>query len=386
MMFVLKLIFRNALRHKLRSVLTVVGVAVAVLAFGLLRTLVAAWYLGVESSSSSRLITRNAISLVFLLPAAYQEKIRQVPGVTAVSYGNWFGGVYIDEKNFFPNFAVEPRTYLDLYPEYVLSPEERKAFLVDRKGCVVGRNLAERFGWKTGDIVTLRGTIFPGQWEFVVRGVYRGAERTTDVTQFFFHWDYLNESVRKTAPRRADQVGFYVIGLASPDLAAEVSLLVDGMFRNSVAETLTETERAFQMSFVSMTEAIIVAIRIVSYVVIVIIMVVAANTMAMTARERIAEYATLKTLGFGGWHVAGVVFGESLVIAMTGGVLGVLLSFPAARWIGLKLAQFIPVFHLTAETIALDLLAAFIVGAVAGVFPTWRGATIRIADGLRRIA
>lgn len=385
-MFVLKLIFRNAFRHKLRSALTIVGVAIAVLAFGLLKTLVAAWYLGVEASSASRLITRNAISLVFLLPASYQEKIRHVPGVTAVAKGNWFGGVYIDEKNFFPNFAVEPKPYLDLYPEYVLSPGERKAFLLDRKGCVVGRKLADRFGWKIGDLVTLRGTIFPGNWEFIVRGVYQAGRKNTDTTQFFFHWDYLDETMRKTTPRRAGQVGFYVVGLSSPDLAAEVSLFIDGMFRNSLAETLTETERAFQLSFVSMTEAIVVAIRIVSYVVIVIIMVVAANTMAMTARERIAEYATLKTLGFGGWHVAGVVFGESLVIAMAGGALGVLLTFPAAVWIGAKLSQFVPVFQVSRETIALDLLAAFVVGTVAGIFPTWRGATINIADGLRRIA
>jgi putative ABC transport system permease protein len=384
--FVLKLIFRNAFRHKLRSALTIVGVAIAVLAFGLLKTLVAAWYLGVEASSASRLVTRNAISLVFLLPASYQEKIRHVPGVITVAKGNWFGGVYIDEKNFFPNFAVEPKPYLDLYPEYVLSPEERKAFLLDRKGCVAGRNLADRFGWKIGDLVTLRGTIFPGNWEFIVRGIYQPGRKNTDTTQFFFHWDYLDETVRKTTPRRAGQVGFYVVGLSSPDLAAEASLFIDGMFRNSLAETLTETERAFQLSFVSMTEAIVVAIRIVSYVVIVIIMVVAANTMAMTARERIAEYATLKTLGFGGWHVAGVVFGESLVIAMAGGALGVLLTFPAAVWIGAKLSQFVPVFQVSRETIALDLLAAFVVGAVAGIFPTWRGATINIADGLRRIA
>jgi putative ABC transport system permease protein len=192
--------------------------------------------------------------------------------------------------------------------------------------------------------------------------------------------------MKKNIPRRANMVGVYVLGLSSADLAAEVSLFVDGMFKNSLAETLTETERAFQMSFVSMTEAIIIAIRLVSYVVIVIIMVVAANTMAMTARERIAEYATMKTLGFGAWHVAGVVFGESLVIAMAGGLLGVALSFPAAQWTGQKLGQFIPVFRITPETIYLDLLAAFIVGTVAGIFPTWRGATIRIADGLRRIA
>lgn len=385
-MFILKLIIRNAFRHRLRTSLTVAGVAIAVLAFGLLKTLVAAWYLGVEGSSASRLITRNAISLVFLLPAAYQEKIRQVPGVTTVARGNWFGGVYIDEKNFFPNFAVEPAAYLELYPEFVLTPEERKAFVLDRKGCIVGKNTAERFGWKTGDIVTLRGTIFPGDWEFVVRGIYRAGGKNTDTTQFFFHWDYLDETMRKTVARRAGQVGFYVIGLESPDLAAEVSLFVDGMFRNSLAETLTETEKAFQMSFVSMTEAIIVAIRIVSYVVIVIIMVVAANTMAMTARERIAEYATMKTLGFGGWHVAGVVFGESVAIALAGGVLGVLLTFPAADWIGAKLSAFIPVFTVEPDTLAFDMLAALVVGVVAGIFPTWRGATINIADGLRRIA
>lgn len=191
--------------------------------------------------------------------------------------------------------------------------------------------------------------------------------------------------MRRTVPRRADQAGYYIIELKKPDQAAEVSLAVDATFRNSLAETLTETERAFQMSFVSMTEAIVIAIQIVSYVVIVIIMVVAANTMAMTARERIPEYATLKTLGFGGLHIAGVIFGESLVIAMAGGVTGVILTFPAARWIETELSQFFPVFTVAPSTICMDLAAAFIVGAVAGIFPTWRGVTIRIAEGLRRV-
>jgi putative ABC transport system permease protein len=384
-MFILKLLIRNAFRHKLRTSLTVTGVAIAVLAFGLLRTLVALWYLGVETASTSRLITRNSISLAFLLPVSYKDRIRQVSGVEKVSWGNWFGGIYIDEKNFFPNLAVDAKSYLDLYPEFVLTPEEKKAFVLDRKGCVIGRNLSERFGWKVGDLVTLRGTIFPGEWEFVVRGVYRGAEKSTDVTQFFFHWDYLNETMRKISLRRADQVGWYVMKLASPDLAAEVSLAVDALFKNSLAETLTETERAFQMSFVSMTEAIVVAIQVVSYVVIVIIMVVAANTMAMTARERIAEYATMKTLGFGAWHIAGAVFGESVMIALTGGIAGVILTFPAAHWIETELSQFFPIFTISMKTIYLDLLAAFVVGAVAAIFPAWRGATIRIAEGLRRI-
>jgi putative ABC transport system permease protein len=384
-MFFLKLIMRNAFRHKLRSFLTIIGVAIAVLAFGMLRTLVGLWYHGVDASSASRLVTRNAISLVFSLPISYKDRIRQVPGVQQVSYGNWFGGIYIEEKNFFANYAVEPKSYLDLYPEFVLSSEEKGAFLRDRKGCIAGKRLADKFGWRTGDLITLKGTIFPGQWEMVLRGIYKGARKSTEERALMFHWDYLNETLKKTVPRRADQVGFYMIGVANPDRAPEVAESVDALFRNSLAETLTETEKAFQMGFVSMTEAIMVAIQIVSYVVIVIIMVVAVNTMAMTARERIAEYATMKVLGFSALHIGAVVFGESLFIAMLGGVVGVIATFPAARWIETELSQYFPYFTISMTTVYLGLLNACVVGLVAGIFPTWRGATIRIADGLRRI-
>jgi putative ABC transport system permease protein len=384
-MFYLKLILRNSFRHKLRAFLTILGVAVAILAFGLLRTLVGLWYLGVETSSSTRLVTRSSISLVFSLPIAYRERIRQVPGVTDISTMNWFGGVYISEKNFFPNFAVEPESFLRIYPEFVMDPAEKKAFLADRQGAVAGRKLAAKYGWKVGDRVTLKGTIFPGQWEFVLRGIYSGAQKSTDETQFFFHWDYLNEAMRKTVPRRADQVGIFMVAVDRPDRAAEVSENVDALFRNSLAETRTETEKAFQLSFVAMTEAIMIAIQIVSYVVIVIIMVVAANTMAMTARERLGEYATMKTLGFRGYHIAGTVFGESLFIATLGGLLGVLGSFPAAHLIETQLSQFFPVFTIARSTVLLQLASALVVGVAAGIFPTWRGATIRIAEGLRRI-
>jgi putative ABC transport system permease protein len=383
-MFILKLIFRNSLRHPTRSLLTVAGVAIAIIAFGLLRTLVELWYMGAETSSSSRLITRSSISLVFSLPISYRDKIRQVSGVKDVANANWFGGVYKTEKNFFPNFAVSGN-YLDLYPEFRLSDAERGAYLRDRKGAVAGRKLAAKHGWRIGDQITLKGTIFPGQWEVVLRGIYHGAERTTDESQFFFHWDYLNETLKKTIPRRADQTGIFLVAVKKPEQAAEVSQAVDDQFRNSLAETLTETEKAFQLSFVAMTEAIVVAIQIVSYVVIVIIMVVAANTMAMTARERISEYATLKTLGFGSFHIGGVIFGESIVISMAGGVLGIIATYPAAGWIETQLTQFFPVFQVTQVTVMLDLLAALIVGVIAGIFPTWRGVTIRVADGLRRI-
>jgi len=384
-MFVLKLIIRNAFRHKLRSFLTVLGVAIAILAFGLLKTLVGLWYHGVNSASATRLVTRNAISLVFPLPISYYDRIRQVPGVTKVAYGNWFGGVYITEKNFFANYAVQAESYLDLYPEFMLTPTERKAFLADRTGCIVGRRLAETHGWKLGDQITLKGTIFPGQWTFTLRGIYRGAEKSTEERIMMFHWLYLNESLKKTIARRADQPGYFIVGVGKPEDAAQVSVAIDNQFKNSLAETLTETEKAFQLGFVAMTEAIMVAIQIVSYVVIVIIMVVAANTMAMTARERLAEYATMKALGFRAFHIGGVVFGESVTIALFGGILGIAATFPAAHWVETELAQFFPAFTIAPETIAFDLLAALTIGVVAGVFPTWRGSTIGIADGLRRI-
>jgi len=385
-MFLIKLLFRNAFRHTLRTSLTILGITIAILAFGLLRTVVSAWYAGVEASSANRLITRNAISLVFLLPSSYKDKIRQIEGVQTVSWGNWFGGIYIDEKNFFPNFAVDPKTYLDLYPEYLLTPEEKKGFFHDRKGCIVGRLTAQKYGWKIGDAVTLRGTIFPGNWEFIVRGIYQGRDKGTDESQFFFSWEYLNESLKKTNPARADQIGFFILGIRSPDQAAEVASAIDRSFKNSITETLTETERAFQMGFVSMTEAIVIAVQLVSFVVIGIIMAVVANTMAMSARERTGEYVVFKTLGFGSRHLAGLIFGESFVITMTGCALGILATFPAAEAFGNAMSTFLPVFNVSAETIYYDLLAAVVVATTAAIIPTVRIMHIRIAEGLRTIA
>jgi putative ABC transport system permease protein len=384
-MYILKIIFRNALRHRLRTGLTVLGITIAILAFGLLRTVVGLWHIGVERSLATRLVTRNAISLVFSLPISYYERIRQVPGVRSVSYGNWFGGIYIDEKYFFANEAIEPQSFLEMYPEFVLPEDQKQAFIHDRKGCIVGRKLASRFGWKLGDQVTLKGTIFPGQWEFVLRGIFSGAEKSTEERILFFHWDYLNETLKKTIPRRADQAGFYLIGISNPELAAQVAQDVDRVFKNSLAETLTETEKAFQLGFATMTEAIMVAIQIVSYVVIVIIMAVVANTMAMTARERIGEYAIFKTLGFKGRHIATMIFGESLLICFAGCILGILLTFPVGRLFGDMLGDFLPSFEIKRSTIYLDSIFALLVGVVAGIFPALRSSRIMIADGLRRI-
>ncbi len=384
-MMLLKILFRNAFHSKLRSALTILGIAVAILAFGLLRTVVSSFYASVESASTTRLVTRNAISIIFTLPISYAEKIRQVDGVRMVSWGNWFGGIYIDEKNFFPNFCVDPRTYFDLYSEFVLDEQEKKAFLTDRKGAVAGRKLAQKYGWVVGDPITLKGTIYPGDWDFVLRAIYKGRDKTVDETQFFFHWTYLNEAVKKAAPEYADQAGFYMVGVTRPDIAADTAMAIDKAFKNSLAETLTETEKAFNLGFIAMSEAIVVAIQMVSFIVIFIIMAVVANTMAMTTRERIGDYAILKTLGFGAKDIAILIFGEALVISLAGCFIGVLLTFPAARIFGQNLATYFPVFLVSAETIYLDVAAALVIAFLAAIIPTRHAIRIRIADGLRRI-
>ena len=383
-MFVPLLVFRNAFRHKLRTTLTVVGIIVAITAFGMLRTIVDAWYAGANASSSARLVTRSSVSLVFSLPLNYAQKIRQVPGVTSVGWANWFGGVYQTERNFFAQFAISP-SYLDMYPEFVLSDAERKAFVADRVGAIAGRKLADKFGWKVGDQIPIRGTIYPGTWTFTLRGIYEGAEEGTDTSTFFFHFDYLNESVKRQFPRRGDQAGVFIEQLRDPDEAAAVSQAIDTTFRNSLAETLTETEKAFQLGFVAMSEAILLAIQAVSYVVIVIIMAVMANTMAMTARERYGEYATFKALGFSNGFVAMLIFAESLGIAVLGGVLGIAFTFPMAEAFASTVGSILSGFHVSEETIAMQFAAAVVIGVVAAAIPAWNAARVRIVDGLRAI-
>ncbi len=384
-MYLLKLILANSLRHKLRSALTVIGLLVAILAFGLLQTVVGAWYAGVDAASASRLITRNAISLVFPMPQTYRDKIRRVDGVAAVSYANWFGGVYQEPKNFFPKFAVDHESYFALYPEYVLKPEEFAAFKRERKAAVIGRKLAQEYGFKLGDIIPIKGDIYPGQWEFVVRAIYDGKDAKVDTSQMLFHWDYINETVRRALPRRANQVGIFLVQLKNPNDAAAVSLAIDKTFKNSLAETLSETEKAFQLGFVKQTEAIVIAIRIVSFVVIFIIMAVMANTMAMTARERIAEYATLKALGFGPGFVALLIFGESLAIGALGAGLGIAATFPVAAWFAAKIGTLFPIFEVSRDTLLMQIAAGLVVASVAALLPARRATAVKIVDGLRHV-
>lgn len=383
---VFKLILRNIFRHKLRAILTILGIAIAVSAFGFLRTVINAWYIGVEASSSNRLITRSSISIAFDLPLAYSEKISSVPHVTEVTHGTWFGGIYKDPSIFFAQFAIDPATYFQVYPELIVPEEQMSDFLRDRSGAVVGKKLAERFGWKTGDVVRLTGTIYEGDWDFTIRGIYQGKEKKTDETQFFFNWKYLDERVTELMPARGGYVGFYIITIDAPDEAATISKAIDEKFANSPAETLTETESAFQLGFVTLSSAIITGLQVISFVIIAIIMLVLANTMLMSARERFSEYAVLKTLGFENSFIYSLIIGESLGLSAIGCALGVVITYPITQAFGEAVSSFFPVFDINTLTLLIAVFATLAVGAVSGIFPATKAVRMSIVDGLRQIS
>jgi putative ABC transport system permease protein len=247
--------------------------------------------------------------------------------------------------------------------------------------------LAQKFDWKVGDNVPLRGTIYPGTWNFTIRGIYDGADASVDQNQMLMHWAFVNDTLRaRAAGRSSNLVGVFVLGIRDPNNAAVISSRVDDQFRNSLAETLTETEKAFQLGFVSMSEAVLVALQAVSYIVIVIIMAVMANTMTMTARERLAEYATLKALGFSPSFVVRLLFGESLMIALVGGLAGVLLTLPMAAAFGGATGSLFPIFRVSTSTMAWQALAALVVGVVSAAWPAWKMSRIDIVAGLRHVA
>jgi putative ABC transport system permease protein len=387
-MFVLKLVLKNALRHKLRTILTIIGIAVAVMSFGFLRTVVTAWSSGVEASAANRMITRNSVSFIFPLPYAYRDQIAGLPGVTQITWANWFGGVYKDPadfKNFFPRMAIDPDTYFDVYPELIVPPAQLAVFRQERNACIVGKKIADEHGFKIGDVMTIEGDIYPGRWDFVVRAIYTGRDKSTDETQMFFHWKYLDERIRELEPGREGNIGWYVLTVAHASDMPAIAHAVDQMYLNSRAGTKTETEREFQQSFVSMSSAIIRSLEIVSFIIIGIILLVLANTIVMAARERTTEYAVLKTIGFSPGHIIGLIAGESLLIAGIGGVLGLLLTFPIAGAFAQMFPTFFPVFNVQTITIILAAIVAALAGVIAALFPTIRTLRTSIAEGLRAI-
>lgn len=388
-MIFLRFILRNTARHKLRVLLTVLGIAIVVLAFGILRTTVAAWYAEAEGTTPDRLITRHAVSLSIHLPVAYQQIIGSMDGVTGVTYANWFGGRYKDGKQFFAKIAVDPDSYLDLHTEILVPPEERQAFLQDRRGALVGQALAEKQGWNIGDVIPIEGTLYPGNWEFIIRGIYTGATPSTAAGNMYIHWKAMNERRQLNDPDRASTVGWLITRIENPSQAAQMSQIIDERFTNSPAETRTETERAFEMGFVAMSGALIQGLQVMSVIVMGISMLVLANAMAMAVRERTHEYAILKTLGFRLPHLAYLIIGESLTLSIVGGLLGILMTIPACQVFGkiltTKLGSFFPAFSLEPSTLILAMSITIGVGFFSALIPLLLCAQIKITSGLRNV-
>lgn len=376
----MRLIWVNLLRNKRRTVLTVLSVAVALFLFATLRSVVTALDAVSEVGSEARLITRSATGITFPLPQSYYERLRAQEGVRSVSWANWFGGIYIDQRNFFAQFAIDEETYLAMYPEMVIPEDQRRAFLSERTAALVGSGLMERFGWSLGQNVTLQGTIFPGDWDFTIRAVYVPDDPSFGDQLFFFHYDYLYEGVNgQIIP------GWYVVQLDDPTAAPAVIDRIDSMFENSSNPTETETEKAFNAGFVTMWGNIGFLVRAIGTAVFFAILLVAANTMMMAGRERISENAVLKTLGFQDGLLFRLVLVESVFITLLGGTLGVFgskLLFGPNNSVN----AIIPGFQVEWSTVILGLTMAAALGVISGIVPAWQAMRLSVIEALRRVA
>jgi putative ABC transport system permease protein len=374
----LAFIWKNITRNRRRTVLTILSIALSLFLLSTLMTVLTE--LGRESPDGDqhlRLVVRRASSLGDPLPESYLDKLKRVPGVRMVHTLSWFGGLYVDERNFFANFGCDPETLFPMFNENRLPPEQLSAFKKERTAAVAGRKLAERFKWRLGDKITLLGTIYPVDLEFTLRGIYTGL----DETAFFFHHAYLDEALGRTG-----KVGTFWLKAAS---AAEVPVIaerVDAMFKNSDAETKTETERAFQLGFVAMLGNIKTLISSISSVVVFTILLVTANTMAMSIRERAREIAILKTLGFTRRRLLGLLVAESAAIALAGGLLGTLGArlFYSLVDVWKHTQGFFPIFVVEPETITIGLLLSVLIGVTSAAVPAYRVSRQTIAHALRR--
>jgi putative ABC transport system permease protein len=384
---ILWLAFKNVFRHKLRSGLTMLGLAVAIMAYGLLDTVINAWYANAQATSNARLITRSTISFAYPLPVTYAPRIRAVEGVGTVTWLSWFGGTYGDRRKPFPMFAVDADSYFSVFPEYVLSGADLQAFQHDRQGAIIGPQLARSLGLKIGDVIPIKGDLYPGNWHFTVRGIYRPRDDNTDETMMLVHWRLLSESLKqRLGGDIMDHVGVFAIGLTDERQTSVVSRRIDALFRNSAAETRTETERSYQLSIVSMSHNILTAIRLVAVLLIMIIMAVMTNTMTMAAAERLAEYATLKALGFGPSVIARLLLVESLVIGSAGGLMGIALTYPASSALISAVGSMVKSFYVAPGTMGWQIAFALVVSVLAAAWPAWKMSRIDIAQSLRHVA
>jgi putative ABC transport system permease protein len=383
----LHLIWSNLKRKKLRTSLTLLSILVAFVLFGFLCAIQQALVGGVEMAGADRLVVRHKVSIIQLLPESYKARMERIPGVQLATHQTWFGGIYQDPKNFFMQNPVVPEEFLDMHPELILAPDQKKAWEQTRTGAIVGRKTAERFHWKIGDKVPIQSTIWPKSdgnrnWEFDLVGIYDGKEKGTDTTPLFFRYDYFEEARIQWGK---GQVGWYTIRVKDPAQAVEVAKRVDQEFENSPAETKTEPEGAFIQGWAKQIGNIVLIVALILSAVFFTILLVAGNTMAQSVRERTGELGVLKAIGFTNGGVLSLVLAESCVLAVLGGVLGLVLACLVVPVVAQALAGLLPLFYLPVRDVFLGLGISLGLGLLAGIFPALQAMRLRVADALRRM-
>ncbi|MHB8416916.1 MAG: ABC transporter permease [Myxococcales bacterium] len=376
------LAFRNSLlRNKVRALLTVLGIAVLTMAFVVIHTITSSFQEGPANARPDRLVVRSRISLAVPLPLSYFEKIKAVPGVTKATYSNWFGGTYIDRRNFFAKFAIDPDTYFDVYPEDVVDdPKQMEAFKADRTGALIGEATVAKYGFKVGDTVKIKGDIYPGDWAFHIDGIFHSADPFANGAMFF-HWKYLDAA--QDAARQG-LVGTYDLVVSDPGRGAEVSQAIDSLFKSSAKETQTESEKTFLLAFISGSGVIIRALETVSVVMLLIMLLILGNTLMMALRERTNELGVLRTLGYHPRHLLSLALQEGVWLSAVGAVVGLAFSVVVARGV----ANAIPGFlngNLALRWMGPALGIALAIGFCAALWPALRASRIDIVQALRRI-
>jgi putative ABC transport system permease protein len=377
------LIFANLFRKPIRLTLTIGSFAVALFLFAFLAVVKDAFNRGADVAGADRLVVIDRVSIINLIPLKYRDQILQIPGVKAITHDNWFGGVYQDEKNFFPQFVIDPENQRQVFSELIVPDDQWNAFLKDRQGAIAGAKTAERFHWKIGDRIPIKTTLYGGgSWDFNLDGIYHGERPEMDETQFWFQWDYFEEKVPEAAK---GQIGWYTLRVNNPDDSVRIAKAIDDKFANSANETKTETESAFAAGWVKQFGNIQFLILSIGSVVFFTLLLVTGNTMAISVRERTAELAVLKAIGYSGPRVLIFILAESVVIALFGGLLGLGLALVMVPLLAAKLNGMLPQLVLEPSILVLGLLAALAVGIASGILPGLGAMRLRVVNALRRV-
>ena len=383
----LPLVWRNLMRRKVRTLVTVLSIMVAFMLFGLLMAIRAAFSMGVDVAGADRLMTIHRVSIIQPLPQSYGPKIRSTPGVTDLTHANWFGGYYQEPTNFVQNMAVDPESWLRIYTEFELPEDQKAKWFADRTGAIVGIDLAKRFNWKIGDRVPLISPIYRkpdgSPWDFTIVGIYDSSKKGVDKTQFFVHYDYMNETLRAANVGFKDIVGWYIFKVEDPATADQLAKRIDAMFENSSTETKTATEKVFASDWAKQVGDIGAIMIAIATLVMGLILFGAGNIMAQSIRERINELGVLKTLGFTNSRILGIVLLESCAIAVIGGGIGLLLAWTIIAQ-GDPTGGFLPIFHFPPRDLVLGIVLVALLGLAAGLLPAVQASRLKIVDALRR--